>query len=84
MRYFYLLKRSVVFPAPFGPSRARISPFLTLRDVFESAENPLSYVFDSSLISRMLCIHQSYRFYWFLTVSIMICTLSGFASGVMP
>ncbi len=32
---------SVVLPAPFGPSKARISPSSMSRDTFLSAENPL-------------------------------------------
>ena len=37
---------SVVFPAPFGPSIAKISPFLIFRFIFFNASKPLSYTFD--------------------------------------
>src|SRR5579871_4357091 len=37
---------SVVLPAPFGPSRAKISPALMSRLMFFSALKPDSYVFD--------------------------------------
>ena len=36
---------SVVFPAPFGPSIAKISPFLIFRFIFFNASKPFSYTF---------------------------------------
>ena len=35
---------NVVFPAPLGPNRAKISPLLISKETFFSALNPVLYV----------------------------------------
>ena len=46
----------VVLPAPFGPNKARISPFLMLRVILSRATKPLAYCLPKLLIS-IIFIH---------------------------
>ena len=41
---------NVVFPAPLGPNKAKISPLFISREIFSSALNPLLYVLYNELI----------------------------------
>src|SRR5262249_37795697 len=50
---------SVVLPAPFGPSRAKISPRLMSRLTFLSALKPDSYVFDRLATEMMEDMRRS-------------------------
>jgi hypothetical protein len=47
---------SVVLPAPFGPSSAKISPFMMSSDNGFSAWTPDLYVFETSLIVMIGCM----------------------------
>jgi len=45
----------VVFPAPLGPNKAKISPLLISKETFSSALNPLLNVLDKELIEIIGC-----------------------------
>jgi len=49
----HTIPMSVVFPAPFGPSSAKISPRRISRSTSSSARNPDAYVFDSFLMEMI-------------------------------
>src|SRR5688572_23417217 len=52
----------VVLPAPFGPSRAKISPLRMSRSTCFSASKPDAYVFDRFLTEMIGCMGEAGSF----------------------
>src|SRR5262245_23596289 len=56
-----MIEMSVVFPAPFGPRRARISPSSMSRLTFLSATKPDAYVFERFWTDTIGVMRGRYR-----------------------